>query len=32
MERKRINYETILKITNGISASKEPGDIVVLAV
>ena len=32
MERKRINYETILKITNGISASKEPEDIVVLAV
>ena len=32
MEKKRINYETILKITNGISASKEPGDIVVLAV
>jgi len=32
MEKKRINYETILKITNGISASKEPEDIVVLAV
>ena len=32
MEKKRINYETILKITNGISASKEPGDIVVHAV
>jgi len=32
MEKKRINYETILKITNGISASKEPADIVVLAV
>ena len=32
MEKKRINYETILKITNGISASKEPSDIVVLAV
>ena len=32
MERKRINYETIMKITNGISASNEPEDIVVLAV
>ena len=32
MEKKRINYETILKITNGISAGKEPGDIVVHAV
>ena len=32
MEKRRINYETILKITNGISASKEPEDIVVLAV
>lgn len=32
MEKGRINYETILKITNGISASKEPEDVVVLAV
>jgi signal transduction protein with GAF and PtsI domain len=32
MEKGRINYETLLKITNGISASNEPEDIIVLAV
>jgi hypothetical protein len=31
MEKGRINYETLLKITNGISASNEPEDIIVLA-
>ena len=32
MEKKLINYETLLRITNGISASNEPEDIVVHAV
>jgi signal transduction protein with GAF and PtsI domain len=32
MEKKLINYETLLKITNGISASNEPEDIMVHAV
>lgn len=32
MEKKRINYQTLLKITNGVSASKEPEEIIVHAV
>jgi GAF domain-containing protein len=32
MEKKLINYETLLKITNGISASNDPEEIMVLTV
>ncbi len=32
MQKKLINYETLLKITNGISASREPEEIVMLTV
>ena len=32
MEKKLINYETMLKITNGISASNDPEEIMVLTV
>lgn len=32
MEKRLINYETLLKITNGISASKKPEEIMVHAV
>jgi len=32
MERKLINYETLLKITDGISASRDPEEVVLLTV
>jgi signal transduction protein with GAF and PtsI domain len=32
MEKKLINYETLLKITNGISASNDPQEIMLLTV
>ena len=32
MQKKVMNYETLLKITNGISASHEPDEVVVLVV